>query len=74
MRRKVTHIGFSDESHWEIGQFRIFNSLCKQQRSAVSLKSNRGLWTPNPVNPLNFWMYEPQHPEDRAPTKVKRFS
>ncbi|GBD02195.1 hypothetical protein HRbin18_01931 [bacterium HR18] len=47
-----------------------FGVACKDKKLGVSLKSKRGLWTPNPENPLNFWMYEPQHPEDKAPRKA----
>ncbi|MCL6546932.1 MAG: DUF3800 domain-containing protein [Bryobacteraceae bacterium] len=49
-----------------------FDDACKQRKLGVSLKTKRGLWTPKPENPINFWMYEPQHPEDRAPQKGKR--
>lgn len=48
------------------------DDACKRRKLGVSLKSKRGLWTPKPENPLNFWMYEPQHPADRAPQKVRR--
>jgi hypothetical protein len=46
-----------------------FDECCKQRKLGVSLKTKCGLWTPKPENPLNFWMYEPQHSEDKAPTK-----
>lgn len=46
-----------------------FDDLCKKRKLGVSLKDKRGLWTPKPENPLNFWMYEPQHSEDKAPTR-----
>lgn len=46
-----------------------FDGLCKKGSLGVSLKTKRGLWTPKPENPLNFWMYKPQHPEDKAPKK-----
>jgi len=48
---------------------KAFDESCKARRLGVSLETKGGLWTPDPRNPLNFWMYEPQHPEDRAPTK-----
>jgi hypothetical protein len=48
---------------------RYFDECCKQRKLRVSLKTKRGLWTPRPEKPLNFWMYEPQHLEDKAPTK-----
>lgn len=46
-----------------------FDEACKRRKLGVSLKTRGGLWTPNPQNPINFWMYEPQHPEDRAPQR-----
>lgn len=46
-----------------------FDQMCKQRKLGVSLKSKQGLWTPNPGSPINFWMYEPQHPGDKAPTR-----
>jgi len=65
----------SDSSRSSRERFRVlkeFDEGCKQKRLGVSLKSRRGLWTPNPQNPINFWMYEPQHSEDKAPQKGKR--
>lgn len=49
-----------------------FDHACKQRRLGVSLKTKRGLWTPDPQNPINFWIYEAQHPEDKAPQKGNR--
>jgi len=48
---------------------KYFDQQCKSHKLGVSLKSNRGLRTPNPANPINFWLYQPQHPMDRAPTR-----
>lgn len=45
------------------------NDLCKKHRLGVSLKTNRRLCTPNPNNPINFWIYEPQGEYDKAPTR-----
>jgi hypothetical protein len=62
----------SDSSRSSQERFQVLNSFddaCKQKNLGVSLKTNRGLWTPDPKNPINFWMYEPQHPEDKAPLK-----
>lgn len=42
-----------------------------QYKWSVSLESSMGLRTNNPVNPLNFWLYEPQHQRDKAPTKQR---
>lgn len=49
---------------------RHFDSLCKKHKLGVSLKSRQGLWTPKPENPLNFWLYEAQHPLDKAPRRA----
>jgi hypothetical protein len=49
-----------------------FDQLCKQRKLGVSLRTKQGLWTPDPEKPINFWIYEPQHPEDKAPQKAKR--
>jgi len=49
-----------------------FDSICKDYKLGVSLRQKHGLWTADPKNPINFWMYEPQHPEDKAPVKQRR--
>lgn len=64
-----------DPSRSSRERFRVlkkFDGLCKQRKLGVSLKTKRGLWTPQPKNPINFWMYEAQHPEDKAPQKGNR--
>lgn len=48
---------------------KAFDEMCKERRLGVSLKTKRGLGTHNPENPINFWMYDPQCPEDKAPRK-----
>jgi len=65
----------NNPSHSSRERFQVlkkFYYYCKNKKLGVSLENNYGLWTPNPVNPINFWMYEPQHPEDKAPQKKKR--
>jgi hypothetical protein len=47
---------------------RALDQGCKDRRLGVSLATWRGLRTPNPANPINFWLYEPQHEFDIAPT------
>jgi hypothetical protein len=49
-----------------------FDHRCKAHKLGVSLKSCRGLRTLDGKNPINFWWYEPQHPEDKAPQKGER--
>lgn len=46
-----------------------FDTLCKQKKLGVSLQESKGLRTHDPNNPINFWLYEPQHPADKAPTR-----
>ncbi|MBN1920958.1 MAG: DUF3800 domain-containing protein [Anaerolineae bacterium] len=45
------------------------NKQCKKNKLGVSLKTKRGLTTFNPSNPINFWLYVPQHEEDVAPIR-----
>ncbi|GIV89162.1 MAG: hypothetical protein KatS3mg055_1680 [Chloroflexus sp.] len=65
----------ADPSRSSSERFKVlkeFYELCKARKLGVNLKEKRGLWTPNPKNPINFWLYEPQHPEDKAPQKGRR--
>ena len=43
------------------------NQLCKKYKLGVSLRSRKGFYTYNPANPVNFWWYEPQSEQDKAP-------
>ena len=45
---------------------------CKSQKLGVSLPSSGYLRTQHGRNPVNFWHYEPQHDDDRAPTRGHR--
>ncbi len=46
-----------------------FGEKCKSAKLGVSLSEKQGLFTFKPSNPINFWLYSPQHPDDRAPTR-----
>lgn len=46
------------------------NQHCKQRKLRVGLESTRGFKTHDPRFPVNFWLYEPQHPDDQAPIRV----
>ncbi len=46
-----------------------FDAACKFRKLGVSLSTHRGLQTPNPKNPINFWLYVPQHEKDVAPRR-----
>ncbi len=43
---------------------------CKARKLGVSLRTDGYLRTHDGRQPVNFWHYEPQHPRDKAPTKV----
>lgn len=47
----------------------LFIGICKKERLGVSFNSSKRLRTYDPKNPINFWLYIPQHPEDKAPIK-----
>lgn len=59
----------SDQERFRV--LKTFDDSCKENKLGVSLNTKRGLWTPDPKNPINFWIYEPQHPEDKAPVKER---
>jgi len=46
-----------------------FNDKCKKFKFGVSLNTREFLTTPNPENPINFWNYETQHEDDKAPVR-----
>jgi len=59
-------------SNREQERFRVMQHLdkeCKKYKLRVGLKSSRGFKTYDPSLPINFWLYEPQHPDDKAPVK-----
>lgn len=67
------------DSYTETDQTRCFvlnefKTLCKSYRLNISLESTRGLQTHDPNNPVNIWLYRPQHEMDKAPIKIKRVS
>ncbi len=48
---------------------KYLNDCCKQRKLHVGLESSRGFKTYDPTFPINFWLYEPQHPDDKAPVR-----
>jgi hypothetical protein len=59
-------------SRREEAQFMLISAIhdaCRQRALGVSLQSTQGLETRKPSNPMNFWLYRPQHEADKAPTK-----
>ena len=64
----------SDRNSSKISRVRFsllheFYTECKRRKLGVGLNESQGLRTRDPSNPLNFWMYMPQHPEDIAPLR-----
>jgi len=57
----------SDEERCRVLDY--MKNCFNRHRLGVSLKTRQGLWTPDPTNPVNFWLYEPQHAEDKAPIR-----
>jgi len=49
-----------------------FDAACKNRKLGVSLETHRGLRTFEPRNPINFWLYVPQHHNDLAPTYIPK--
>jgi hypothetical protein len=57
----------SDREKCEV--LRHLYTTCNDSRLILSINHKKGLWTPNPENPINFWCYEPQSDLDKAPVK-----
>lgn len=64
--------GFSRKEMYRFPVLEHFNSRCKAERLGVSLRTNKGLCTKDPMKPFNFWLYVPQHEMDRAPVRSGR--
>lgn len=61
-------------SNSERERFRVIeylNDNCKKHKLRVGLSSSRGFRTYDPQFPVNFWHYEPQHSNDKAPVKAQ---
>ena len=50
----------------------ILNTKCKKNSLQIAFNSTKGFYSHNPERFLNFWLYQPQHALDKAPTKVKK--
>lgn len=62
----------SEFSKGDIDKFTLlehFNKLCKRHKFYVSLNEKKGLYCFKPNYPFNFWLYQAQHPNDKAPVK-----
>jgi hypothetical protein len=76
-KKKTPRLGLFQEndpaiSNREVNRFNVLmylNECCKRKKLGVSLDTFSCLRTPNPQYPINFWHYEPQHEQDKAPSK-----
>ena len=66
--RKESEIQLSKSDRERCHVLCDLDQRCKEYKMGVSLKSFKGLRSPKAVSALNFWWYEPQVEEDKAPT------
>lgn len=59
----------SNSEQIRCGVISYLDKLCKRHRLSIALQSTRGFKSHKPNHPINFWVYEPQHEDDKAPTK-----
>jgi hypothetical protein len=62
-------LSLSNRERERFGIMKYLDDKCKTCRFHVSLKMAKGFKTFDPKFPINFWPYQPQHPDDKAPTK-----
>jgi len=60
-------LGKSDRERFVI--MKHLDDECKKRKMRVGIRSSRGFKTYDPRLPINFWLYEPQHPDDKAPVR-----
>lgn len=68
----VTNINLSNADKMRCPVLDKLASLCKANKLGVGLKRTKGLKTYNPANPVNFWWYQPQREEDKAPIRGRQ--
>lgn len=51
----------------------IFYKLFTNCKMEIRLNSSRGLKTYDPKCPINFWLYQTQYKDDKAPTKINDY-
>jgi len=66
---QITPCQSSQEPLVQLAVLAQLDAICKRKKLGVSLKTNHGLRTFDPANPVNFWWYESQYDEDKAPVK-----
>lgn len=63
------NILFTNRESYRFKLLDLFNNRCKAGKYGVGLDSKQCLFTYDPNNPINFWHYEPQHDNDKAPIR-----
>ena len=64
-----TPVAKGEDAKHEVVEFVL--RLSREHKLGAGMSSG-GLRTRyNPAMPMNFWLWEPQSPSDRAPTKTK---
>jgi len=63
------NVSFSNRETYRFKLLGFFNNKCKAGKYGVALDSKQCLFTYDPNNPINFWHYEPQHENDKAPVR-----
>lgn len=62
-----TGLSNSEEARAEVVDY--VNQYCKSNKLGVSLETEENFRTWDPSNPVNFWNWESQRPEDTAPLR-----
>jgi hypothetical protein len=59
---------FSNSEKERFAIIKKFNQLAKDYKLQIAFNSTKGFRSHNPRNFFNFWLYQPQHDNDKAPT------
>ena len=63
---------FSNREKYRFDLLYRFHHKCMHRKLGVGLQGKMGLYTYSPDKPMNFWLYEQQHAEDKAPVKAPK--
>jgi len=62
---------FSNSEKERFVIIRKFDRMAKNYKLQIAFDTTRGFKSYKPENFINFWLYEPQHENDKAPVKIK---
>lgn len=68
--KEINKLSHAEKERFEVLYY-FYYELCKRSFLCVSLEEMQGLRTYNPEYPINFWLYQSQHPDDKAPVRAK---